>query len=54
MRDRCRAVLLAKSGRQDQARRALQALLDANAGEGLEGFRASVNDLARRLGVKLA
>jgi len=53
MRDRCRAVLLAKAGRRDEARRALQALLDANAADGLEGFRASVNDLARRLGVKL-
>jgi uncharacterized protein DUF4304 len=53
MRDRCRAVLLAKAGRQDEARRALQGLLDANASEGLEGFRKSVNDLARRLGLQL-
>jgi hypothetical protein len=53
MRDRCRAVLLAKSGRQDEARRTLQALLDANAAEGLEGFRKSVNDLAGRLGLQL-
>ncbi|HET9754433.1 MAG TPA: DUF4304 domain-containing protein [Myxococcales bacterium] len=51
MRDRCRAVLLAKSGRRDEARKVLQALLDANAGEGLEGFRSSVDDLGRRLGL---
>ena len=51
MRERCRAVLLAKAGRKDEAGRALSALLEANAAEGLEGFRKSVSDLARRLGV---
>jgi len=51
MRERCRAVLLARAGRKDEARRALSALLDANAAEGLEGFRDSVNQLAQRLGV---
>ncbi|MGZ6142872.1 MAG: DUF4304 domain-containing protein [Myxococcales bacterium] len=51
MRERCRAVLLAKAGRKDEARKALAALLEANADAGLEGFRESVNQLARRLGV---
>jgi hypothetical protein len=51
MRERCRAVLLAKAGRKDEARQALQALLEANAADGLEGFRESVNDLAQRLGL---
>jgi hypothetical protein len=52
MRERCRAVLLAKSGRKDEARQALHRLLDANAAEGLEGFRDSVNELAQRLGLR--
>lgn len=51
MRERCRAVLLAKAGRKPEAAQVLAALLDANAGEGLEGFRQSVGDLARRLEV---
>lgn len=49
MRERCRAVLLARQGRKDEARRALSALLEANAAEGLEGFRKSVEHLAKRL-----
>ena len=49
MRERCRAVLLAKQGRKDEARRVLSALLEANATEGLEGFRRSVEHLAGRL-----
>jgi hypothetical protein len=52
MRERCRAVLLAKTGQKDEAARALSALLEANAGEGLEGFRDSVSALAHRLGVQ--
>jgi hypothetical protein len=51
MRERCRAVLLAKNGRKDEASKVLSALIAANAAEGLEGFRASVNELAGRLGV---
>jgi hypothetical protein len=51
MRERCRAVLLAKTGSKDEAGKALKALLAANAAEGLEGFRESVNGLAKRLGV---
>jgi hypothetical protein len=51
MRERCRAVLLAKAGRKDEARQALARLLEANADEGLEGFRESVNQLARRIGL---
>lgn len=54
MRERCRAVLLAKGGRREEARRVLDALLQANAAEGLEGFRASVDELARRLGLPAA
>jgi len=49
MRERCRAVLLARNGRKDDARRALSALLEANAAKGLEGFRKSVEQLARHL-----
>jgi hypothetical protein len=52
MRERCRAVLLAKNGRKDDARRVLEALLAANAAEGLEGFRESVRELAQRLGLQ--
>jgi hypothetical protein len=51
MRERCRAVLLAKRGKKDEARLALERLLEANAAEGLEGFRASVAELAQRLGL---
>jgi Domain of unknown function (DUF4304) len=51
MRERCRAVLLARRGRKDEAGKALAALLQANSAEGLEGFRDSVNALARHLGV---
>jgi hypothetical protein len=51
MRERCRAVLLAKRGRKAEAGKVLAALVEANPGEGLEGFRDSVNQLARRLGV---
>jgi hypothetical protein len=51
MRERCRAVLLANRGRKSEAANVLSALLAANPGEGLEGFRNSVNELARRLGV---
>lgn len=54
MRERCRAVLLAKAGRKEEAAKVLSALLAANASEGLEGFRASVNQLAGRLGVASA
>lgn len=54
MRERCRAVLLAKNGRKDEAAKVLSALVAANAAEGLEGFRASVNELAGRLGVQAA
>ncbi|MCA1828460.1 MAG: DUF4304 domain-containing protein [Myxococcales bacterium] len=49
MRERCRAVLLAKNGRKDEARRTLNALVEANAGKDLEGFRKSVEQLARHL-----
>ena len=52
MRERSRAVLLAKFGRKDEAGKVLTALLEANAAEGLEGFRASVNELATRIGVR--
>lgn len=52
MRERCRAVLLAKAGRKDEAGRTLAALIEANSAEGLEGFRRSVNELAQRLGVE--
>jgi hypothetical protein len=51
MRERCRAVLLAKRGRKAEAAKVLAALVEANSAEGLEGFRDSVNQLARRLGV---
>jgi hypothetical protein len=51
MRERCRAVLLAKRGKKAEAGRVLRALVEANSAEGLEGFRDSVNKLARRLGV---
>jgi hypothetical protein len=51
MRERCRAVLLAKRGRKTEAGKVLAALVEANSAEGLEGFRDSVNQLARRLGV---
>jgi Domain of unknown function (DUF4304) len=51
MRERCRAVLLAKTGRKAEAGKVLTALLAANATEGLEGFRASVNELSSRLGL---
>jgi uncharacterized protein DUF4304 len=51
IRERCRAVLLAKRGKKREAGAVLRALLEANAAEGLEGFRASVNALAKRLGV---
>jgi hypothetical protein len=51
MRERCRAVLLAKNGRKAEAGKVLTGLLEANASDGLEGFRASVNELAARLGV---
>ena len=53
MRERCRAVLLAARGRKTEAGAALSALLEANAAEGLEGFRDSVHQLAKRIGVKL-
>ena len=53
MRERCRAVLLAKRGRKAEAGKVLAALLEANSTEGLEGFRESVTELAKRLGVKL-
>ena len=52
MKERCRAVLLAKRGRKAEAGKALAALLEANSAEGLEGFRDSVNVLAKRLGVQ--
>ena len=51
MRERCRAVLLAKRGKKAEAGKVLAALVEANSGEALEGFRDSVNQLARRLGV---
>ncbi|TMB27662.1 MAG: DUF4304 domain-containing protein [Deltaproteobacteria bacterium] len=51
MRERCRAVLLAKRGRKAEAGKVLAALVEANSAEGLEGFRESVNQLARRLGI---
>ena len=51
MRERCRAVLLANRGRKSEAANVLSALVAANPGEGLEGFRDSVIQLARRLGV---
>ena len=51
MRERCRAVLLAKAGRRADAGRVLAALLEANAADGLERFRDSVSELAERLGV---
>jgi hypothetical protein len=54
MRERCRAVLLAKAGRKAEAGRVLAALLEANAAEGLEGFRESVHGLAKRLGLEPA
>ena len=52
MRERCRAVLLAKAGRKGEAGKALAALLEANSADGLERFRDSVHELARRIGVK--
>ncbi len=52
MRERCRAVLLVKNGRKDDAQRVLEALLAANAAEGLEGFRDSVRELGQRLGLQ--
>ncbi len=52
MRERCRAVLLARSGRKGEAGKVLAALLAANSAEGLERFRDSVHELAKRLGVK--
>ena len=51
MRERCRAVLLAKRGNKEEAGKVLKALLEANSAEGLEGFRESVNALAKRLAV---
>lgn len=51
MRERCRATLLARRGRRDDARKVLAALLAANSADGLEGFRESVRQLASRLGV---
>jgi hypothetical protein len=54
MRARCRAVLLTKNGRKEEAARVLDELLAANAAEGLEGFRESVGALAKRLGLTLA
>jgi len=51
MRERCRAVLLAKRGKKTEAGKVLAALLEANSAEGLEGFRESVSQLAKRLGV---
>lgn len=51
MRERCRAVLLAKAGKKGEARQVLERLVEANAAEGLEGFRESVNELAQRLGL---
>ena len=52
MRERCRAVLLARSGRKGEAGKVLAGLLAANSAEGLERFRDSVHELAKRLGVK--
>ena len=52
MRERCRAVLLAKQGKKDAAAKALAGLLAANSADGLEGFRESVQALAKRIGVK--
>jgi hypothetical protein len=49
MKERCRAVLLAKNGRKDEAVKALNALREQNAGEGLEGFRESIDQLSKRL-----
>jgi len=51
MRERCRAVLLAKRGKKTEAGKVLAALLEANSAEGLERFRESVSQLAKRLGV---
>jgi hypothetical protein len=51
MRERCRAVLLAKTGRKQEAGKVLTALVEANSADGLEGFRASVDELRGRLGV---
>jgi hypothetical protein len=45
------AVLLAKAGRKDEAGKVLSALVAASSAAGLEGFRASVNELAGRLGL---
>ncbi|HEX4385890.1 MAG TPA: DUF4304 domain-containing protein [Myxococcales bacterium] len=53
MRERCRAVLLAKNGRTTEAAKVLNGLLAANSADGLEGFRASVKELAGRLGLSL-
>ena len=53
MRERCRAVLLAKGGRKGEAAKVLAALLEANSAEGLEGFRDSVQALAKRIGARL-
>jgi hypothetical protein len=49
MKERCRAVLLAKNGRKDEAAKVLHGLVEANSGEGLEGFRESIDQLSRRL-----
>lgn len=52
MHERCRAVLLAQAGRKSEAAKVLAGLLESNSAEGLEGFRESVNGLAKRLGVQ--
>ena len=53
MRERSRAVLLAKNGRKEEAGKVLAALIEANSADGLQGFRDSVNDLAGRIGVRV-
>ena len=53
MRERCRAVLLAKGGRKAEAGKALAALIEANSADGLQGFRDSVVELGQRLGVSV-
>ena len=52
MRERCRAVLLARAGRKGEAAKVLAALLEANSAEGLERFRDSVHELGKRIAVK--
>ncbi len=52
MRERCRAVLLVKAGRKVEAAQVLARLIESNSTDGLDGFRESVNKLAKHLGLQ--